>query len=278
MYDTNIILLIKFIFLGLLQGFTEPLPISSSGHLIIMRDLLGIHTSGLSFEIIVHFGSLIAIILIYSKDIKLLLNNSILFITKREKTHYYSFKFLMLLLLTTLITGIIGLSVDQFISESLAKPVYIGIALLITGFFIWKIRHLQGHKTENNITIKDAIIIGIAQSVALIPGISRSGATVIAAMFLGMKRATALRFSFLLFIPVSIGINLLSIKSIVNDPEINLYAIPYTVAFIAALIATYYALKWFIHLMKRGRLKIFSYYCFALGTVVIIFHVVNLYL
>lgn len=271
MYDMNIFILVKFILLGLLQGFTEPLPISSSGHLVIMRDLFKIHTSGLSFEIIVHFGSLIAIIIVYFQDIKLLLKNSCLFILKRDKTYYYSFKFLMLLLITTLITGIIGLSIEQFVSESLAKPLFIGIAFLITSFFIWKIRHFQGHKSEVDITIKDAIIIGLAQSVALIPGISRSGATIIAAMFLGMKRITALRFSFLLFIPVSIGINILSLKSIISDPEINRYAIPYTVAFLAALIATFYALKWFIHVMEKGRLHIFSYYCFALGTIVILF-------
>lgn len=278
MYDMNIFILLKFIFLGLLQGFTEPLPISSSGHLVIMRDLLNIHTSGLSFEIIVHFGSLIAIILVYFKDIKLLLKNSLLFVLKRDQTYYYSFKFLMLLLITTLITGVIGLSIEQFVSETLAKSLFIGIAFLITSFFIWKIRHFQGHKSEVDITIKDAIIVGLAQSVALIPGISRSGATIIAAMFLGMKRITALRFSFLLFIPVSIGINILSLKSIINDPEINLYAIPYTVAFLAALIATFYALKWFIHVMEKGRLHIFSYYCFTLGTIVILFQLKHFFI
>lgn len=222
--------------------------------------------------------SLIAIILVYFKDIKLLLKNSLLFVLKRDQTYYYSFKFLILLLTTTLITGIIGISIEQFVSESLAKPLFIGIAFLITSFFIWKIRHFQGHKSEVDISIKDAIIIGLAQSVALIPGISRSGATIIAAMFLGMKRITALRFSFLLFIPVSIGINILSLKSIINDPEINLYAIPYTVAFLAALIATFYALKWFIHVMEKGRLHIFSYYCFALGTIVILFQLKHFFI
>lgn len=271
---TDLILLLKFIFLGFVQGVTEPIPISSSGHLVILRDMFHLDTPGLSFEIIVHFGSLIAIFIVYRNDLSRLLIDSCKFLLKREKTYYASFKFSIHLLLATLITGGIGLFLERFISEELTKPVFIAVSLIITGFFLWKIRHLHGEKTEKDITMKDAIIIGIAQSIALIPGISRSGATVVAAMLLGMKRVTALRFSFLLFIPVSIGINLLSIKDMIRDPEISVLAIPYTLAFITSIIATYFALKWFISIMVSGKLKYFAYYCFLLGAIILCYQLI----
>lgn len=267
--------LLKFIFLGFIQGFTEPIPISSSGHLIILKDMLGIETTGLSFEIIVHFGSLLAIIFVYKKDILDLIKESIHFILKRDQTYYPSFLFSLYLLISTAITGIIGLTVEHFISEQLTKPLYVGFAFIITSGFIWLIRNMHGNKSDKDITMKDAIIIGLAQATSLIPGISRSGATVVAAMLLGLKRVTALRFSFLLFIPVSIGINILSLQDLMSDPNINTLLIPYTLALITSLIATYYALRWFIRIMMTGRLKLFSYYCFTLGIIVIAYQLLK---
>lgn len=266
---TDLIVIIKFIFLGFVQGFSEPIPISSSGHSIIIKDILHVYTPALSFEIIVHIGSLIAICIVYRRDLKKLLKETIQFIMYKEKQYYSSFLFSIYLGIATLITGTIGLFLESFITEKLTKPLVVGICLLITGSFLWMIRYLDGNKSDKDITVKDAVLIGIAQSFALIPGISRSGATVVTALLLGMNRATALRFSFLLFIPVSIGISLFSISEIVQDRYFNVLIIPYTVAFIASLLATYFALKWFIQIMQRGNLKIFAYYCFLVGIFVI---------
>lgn len=267
----NVLYLLKFIFLGFVQGFTEPIPISSSGHVIIIRDLFNISTTGLSFEIIVNFGSLIAIIVVYRKDLITLIKESCLYLIRREQNYFNSFKLSLLLLLTTMITGILGLTIENFISDELTKPIYIGVCLLITAFFVWLIRNLDGEKAEQDITIKDAIIIGLAQTLALIPGISRSGATIVTALLLGLKRETALRFSFLLFIPVTVGINILSYDDILNDPLFATNFIPYLLAFITATITTYFALKWFINVMIKGRLIIFTYYCLIVGTAVIVY-------
>jgi len=272
---TILIYLLKFIFLGFVQGFTEPLPISSSGHLVILKDILGILTPGLSFEILVHFGSLIAIIVIYWKDLVLLGKESIYFLYKRDEKYYASFQFTFYLLLATLVTGVIGLTLEQFISEELTKPIFAGVALLITGFFICIIRNLHGQKADRDLSLKDAIIIGLAQACALIPGISRSGATIVAAMLLGMKRETALRFSFLLFIPVSVGINILSLEDIVRDEQFLSHIIPYSLAFLTSILATYYALKFFIHVMMKGKLIIFSMYCFIVGTAVVAYQIIG---
>lgn len=266
----DLYLLLKFIFLGFVQGFTEPIPVSSSGHVLIIKDLFGIYTPGLSFEIIVNFGSLIAIIAVYRKDLYVLCKETISYLFKQEHKYYISFTFTAYLILSTIITGVIGLTLENFISESLIKPIFIGISLLITAFFIWLIRNLHGTKQNKDITIKEAIIIGLAQSCALIPGISRSGATIVAAMLLGLKRETALRFSFLLYIPISIGINILSFKEIVNDTYFMTNIIPYTLAFMTAIIITYFSLKWFINIMIKGKLIIFSYYCIIVGGAVIV--------
>src|SRR5699024_2041495 len=136
---------------------------------------------------------------------------------------------------------------------------------------LWIIRNLQGRKNDGDLTFKDAIIVGLAQSVALIPGISRSGATIVAAMLLGMKQDTALRFSFLLYIPVSLGVTIISIGAIIKDRAFDTLMIPYILAFITSLIATYYALKWFINIVARGNLKYFAFYCFIVGSLVILF-------
>lgn len=268
----ELIYLLKFILLGFVQGFTEPLPVSSSGHIVIIKDLFNVFTPGLSFEILVHFGSLIAIIIIYRKDLLELISDSFNYLMSRDEQYKNSFLFSFYLLLATFITGVIGLAFEQYISEELTKPFFAGVALLVTGFFIWIIRNLHGQKADKDLSIKDAIIIGLAQSVALIPGISRSGATVVAAMLLGMKRETALRFSFLLFIPVSVGINILSFNDIITDEHFMPNLIPYTVAFLTSLLATYYALKVFIHVMIKGKLIIFSIYCFVVGTAVIFYY------
>ncbi|HLR74472.1 MAG TPA: undecaprenyl-diphosphate phosphatase [Virgibacillus sp.] len=268
---TKLILLLKYAFLGLVQGFTEPLPISSSGHIVLIRHLFSVNIEGLSFEIIVNFGSLIAVTLVYRHDILRLIKNSLSFVLIRDRTNQADFKFCVLLIIATIPTGIIGLLFEDFISKKLSTVTVVGMTLLITGLALWIIRNLTGHKQDQQITIKDALIVGLAQSIALIPGISRSGATIVAAMLTGMKRETALRFSFLLYLPVSFGVTILSVGDIVNDKQFNLLAIPYTIALLASIITTFYALRWFMNIMIKGHLKYFTYYCFAIGLLVILF-------
>lgn len=268
---TEIWLLIKYTFLGLVQGFTEPIPISSSGHLVILRELFGIEIEGLSFEILVNFGSLIAVLVIYRKDITRLIQNGLRYMTTKDIETKSDFQFILFLVIATIPTGIIGLLLEDYIKRKLSAVAVVGVTLLITGMALWIIRNLRGRKNDSEITVKDAIIVGLVQSVALVPGISRSGATIVAAMLVGMKTETALRFSFLLYIPVSLGITILSVGDILGDENISTLAIPYTLAFAASIIATYYSLRWFMNIMARGNLKYFSFYCFIVGILVILF-------
>lgn len=267
---TELGILIKYLFLGLVQGFTEPIPISSSGHLVIVQDLFGVKMENLSFEILVNFGSLIAVLMVYRKDILRLIQNGLSYVVSKNPKGKDDFNFIFYLIIATIPAGVIGILFEDQIGETFDTPKMIGITLIITGIALWIIRNLKGNKNDGALTIKDAIIVGLAQSVALIPGISRSGATIVAAMLIGMKQETALRFSFLLFIPISLGTLLLSIGDIISDEQFSTLWIPYVLAFLASIIATYFSLKWFMNIMARGNLKYFAFYCFIAGAIAFI--------
>jgi undecaprenyl-diphosphatase len=259
--------LLKYAFLGLLQGFTEPIPISSSGHLVIAQKVFGLEIKGLSFEILMNFASLLAVLLIYRNDLIRLTSHGVRYVVSRDKESKSEFMFIVYLIVATIPAAVLGLLFEDFIGEQLKGLKVVGATLIITGIALWLIRNLRGSKGESALNFKDALIVGLAQAVALIPGISRSGATIVAAMGLGMKQETALRFSFLLFIPVSVGSMILSI----GDLQFGDMLIPYIIAFLLSLTASYYSLKWFMNIMARGNLIYFSIYCFIVGALVLIF-------
>jgi undecaprenyl-diphosphatase len=267
----KILLLIKYTFLGIFQGFTEPIPISSSGHLALAEHIFGLTIKGMSFEVFVNFASLIAIILIYREDLLRLTKNGLSYIFTRTETAKNDFMFIVYLVIGTIPAAVIGLLFKDEIGEHLKSVKVIGITLIITGIALWLIRNLKGRKHDADLSFKDAIIVGIAQAVALIPGISRSGATIVAAMGLGMKQETALRFSFLLFIPVSVGSFVVEGADILKDPNFSVLWLPYLLAFIGSLIASYFSLKWFMGIMARGNLIYFSIYCIVAGAITFLF-------
>jgi undecaprenyl-diphosphatase len=263
--------ILKYLFLGLFQGFTEPIPISSSGHLVLAQYFLGLEIEGLSFELLVNFASLLAVLLVYREDLIRLTSNGIRYITRRDESAKSDFQFIVYLIIGTIPAAVIGILFGDFISEHLKSVQVLGITLFITGLALWMIRNMRGRKGDAGLTLKDALIIGLAQAVALIPGISRSGATIVAAMLRGTKQETALRFSFLLFIPVSVGGMILGASDLIQDPHLNELMLPYTVAFFGSLVASYFSLKWFQGIMERGNLKYFAVYCFIVGTLVLLF-------
>lgn len=260
--------LLKYLFLGLFQGITEPIPISSSGHLEIAEYFFGLKIEGMSFALLVNTASLFAVLLIYREDILKLIRNGLRFIATKEKSAEGDFRFIIYLIIGTIPAGVIGVLFEDFIDEHLASIKTVGITLLVTGLALWLIRNLRGRKNDADLSYRDAIIVGLAQAVALIPGISRSGATIVAAMALGMKQETALKFSFLLYIPVSVGGMILGFSDILHDENLASLALPYTIAFIASLIASYFSLKWFMNIMAKGNLKYFAIYCFIVGPLV----------
>lgn len=270
MAELDIIFIIKMIVIGLVQGFTEPIPVSSSGHVMVASEVLGLGEQGFTFAILTNTASLFAIMFIYRKDIARLIVNSLLYLKTKKADYKSDFLFVFFLVIGTIPAGVLGVLLSDFIAESVSMTT-IAIMLFVTGIALWFIRNLKGHKGESDLTIKDAFLVGLGQAVALTPGISRSGATIISSVAVGMKQETALRFSFLLYIPVSLGGVVLGLSDFLGDPNKSDLAIPYIATFIATLLMTYFAMKWFMGIMKSGKLIYFTYYCFVAGALLLIF-------
>ena len=263
---------IKYLILGIIQGFTEPIPISSSGHLIIFKSILNSGVlNDLNFEIILNFGSLIAIIIYFWNDIIQLIKDFFLYIKTKEKKYFHSFRYCILIIVGTIPAGIIGLLFKDTIEEILSNVKVVGVALLVTALFLFLIRNIKGEKEEKQITGIDALIIGLFQSIALLPGISRSGATIVGGMFRNLKRDVAFKFSFMLYIPISLATMLLGVKDIVETGIDKSLLLTYMIAMIASAIVTYFSTKWFNNILKRGKIIYFVIYCLIVGSLVIIF-------
>ncbi|TVY02025.1 undecaprenyl-diphosphate phosphatase [Cohnella terricola] len=262
---------LKYLFLGVVQGATEPIPVSSSGHLIIAQRLLGLEQNGLSFEILTNTASLIAICFIFRQEIGKLISGFVRFLLTRKAEYRSDFLFCLFIVVGTIPAVIVaGLFKDR-IEEIFSSVHTVSVGLLLTGCALWLIRNLRGRKQDGDLKFKDALLVGLAQAVALIPGISRSGATVITSIAVGMKQETALKFSFMLYIPISIGGLVLGASDIAHDPNRAELAIPYVIAFLTTLVVTYFSMRWFIGIMARGNLKYFAYYCFGAGILTLIF-------
>ena len=267
----NIIEIIKYIILGIIQGLTEPLPISSSGHVFILKELFNIGTTDLNFEIIVNFGSLLAILLIYKDDLIKLIKNFFLYFKEKTEETKNDFKYCWLIVLGSIPIGIIGLTCKDQIENALNKTYIVGIAFLITALFLFLVKNIKGKKNDNDLTIKDSIIIGLTQVIAVFPGISRSGSTLIGGLFRNLDRSTALKYSFMLYIPVSVGTTILGCKDLLEMGNIHDIILPYGLGFIASFVVSYFTLRWFMGAVKKGNLKYFSIYCLILGLLILIF-------
>ncbi len=191
---------IQIFFLSLIQGFTEFLPISSSAHLILVPNLLGWDDQGLAFDVALHVGSLLAVLYYFKSEIITIIKDILSSIKLRKNIGESMLGWAVLV--GTIPVGLAGLSFNDFISDNLRSPLVIASTTIIFGLALFFSDRKVGLKSESSITLKTSVLIGIAQAVALIPGTSRSGITITAALFLGFSRVASARFSFLLSIPV----------------------------------------------------------------------------
>lgn len=261
-----------YLILGIVQGFTEPIPVSSSGHLVIFQHLFSLDAlDDLNFSIFANFGSLIAIVVIFWDDIISIVKDFFAYIKTKEKKCYHNFRYALFIIFATIPAGIAGLLFNDIVEKYMSNVKYIGAALLVTALFLFIIRKLKGHKSENKMTMADALKIGLFQMVALLPGISRSGATIVGGMFCGLTREAAFKFSFMLYIPISLATMLLGVKDVVETGVSASLMCCYLVGMLAAFIVTYYATKWFRNIMLNGKLIYFVYYCIVAGLLVLLF-------
>ena len=261
--------IIKYIILGIIQGFTEPIPVSSSGHLLIFKSLFNMDVLyDLNFEIIVNFGSLIAIIFIYKKEIIELLNGVLNYIKTKNKKYKSHFDYFIYIIIATIPIGILGFLFKNFI-EGFSSIKAVGISLLVTAGLLYLISRINGRRSEKDITFKDALYIGLFQIFALIPGISRSGITLTAGMFRDLKKDVALKYSFMLYIPVSLATMILGVKDFVKSSTFSSLWFPYLLGLVASTIVTYFTFKWFRNILLKDKLKYFVVYCIIVGLLAI---------
>ncbi|MEZ7838046.1 MAG: undecaprenyl-diphosphate phosphatase [Flavobacteriales bacterium] len=256
--------IIEAVILGIVQGLTEFLPVSSSGHLEIAKELLSVaeQEQNLLMTIVLHAATALSTIIIFRKDITIIIAG--LFQFKWNEEAQFSVK----IILSMIPAAIVGLFFEDEI-ESLfgGQIVLVGSMLLLTGLLLFLAD--KAKKTDKKVSILNSILIGIAQAIAILPGISRSGATICTSVLLGVDREKAARFSFLMVVPLILGKmakDMLSGDLATESTNI----LPLIFGFIAAFITGLVACKWMIRLVKKSQLKYFAYYCFAVGIISIV--------
>lgn len=257
---------LEALILGLLQGLTEFLPVSSSGHLELGGALFGLEDPHdfFTFNIIVHGATFMSVVVVFRRDIWSLITNFFRFQWNAEM------KFTLLLLVSAVPTAIVGLLFEEQIESIFeGRVVFVGFMLLITATLLFLTRFAP--KNNKDVTLKSALLIGVAQTLAILPGISRSGATISTALFFGIERGKAIRFSFLMVLIPIFGANflkLLKMSEASNGASMDI--MPMIIGAITAFVAGVIACKWMLQIVRRGKIEYFSIYCVAAGLAAII--------
>ncbi|MBF8437338.1 undecaprenyl-diphosphatase UppP [Halanaerobiaceae bacterium Z-7014] len=250
--------LLNVIILGIIQGITEFIPISSSGHLVIFQHFMEVD-GGITLNVFLHFGSLLAVAYVFREEI-------IGIITLKEKYRRLTY----FIIVGSIPAGVIGILFEDFFEEVFSTLTVVGFALLVTGSLLWLSDKVNTRERPlENMKWGDAIFVGIAQALAIFPGISRSGSTIVGGLFKGLNRELAARFSFLLAMPVIGGATLLQARNIFSIGLDGITAVELTAGTIASTIASFFAIKVLLILIRKEKLSIFAYYCWVLGLTII---------
>jgi undecaprenyl-diphosphatase len=254
--------------LGVLQGITEFLPISSSGHLVLGQELLQLNSNkGITFEIVVHFGSLMSIVLYYRSDlIRLiqefwsLLTNPPLLIRLRDWS--IDQRMILYIIISMIPAFLVGIFLKSHIERAFESPVWVSSMLIITGLILFSTKFIK--KNTLRLNFSHALWIGVAQAIAILPGISRSGSTIAMAQHLGLSRDESARFSFLMVIPVIAGAMLLEIVELAQT-DMHFEVMPLMVGFLSSAVSGFFALVLLIKVIKRFGIHWFAIYCWSIG-------------
>lgn len=266
---------LQAIILGIFQGITEFLPISSSGHLVILQKFFGIKEGNLFFTEMLHFGTLISIFIVYFNDIIKIIAEFFKMLgqgiknKKIKVTNIYQ-KMAILIILGSIPTAIIGLGFKDTFEKLYNSILAISIAFLITGLILWFVdKKSRGNKDIKDMNFIDSILIGIFQGAAIAPGISRSGSTIAGGLFRGLNRKLATEFSFLLALPATFGAGLLGIKEVMDTGSQAQFSAPLAVGVIVSTIVGVISIKILIKLLENEKLYYFSYYLWTLGIILL---------
>lgn len=256
--------ILNAIILGIIQGLTEFLPVSSSGHLEIAKAILGeekIGKESMLMTVVLHFATAVSTIVVFRKDLIEIFKGLIKI--KNNHSFQFSIKIIFSMLPATLIGVFFNTEIEQLFKGNLTV---VGGMLILTSLLLFLAD--KAKSSAKNVGIKDSILIGCAQAIAIIPGISRSGATISTSVMLGIDKEKSARFSFLMVVPLIFG----KMAKDLFSEEITIIIPNFTylfVGFLAAFFTGIFACKWMIKIVKNSQLKYFSYYCFAIGAIVI---------
>lgn len=245
------------VFLGLVQGLTEFLPISSSGHLVLFQKLFGIEQGALTFDVWVHFGTLLAVVVVFWRDLVEIMRAPFGRLSR-------------LILAGAIPTAIIGLSLQDTFEKIFSSGATLGVEFIITGLILWWAEVLPtGHKDMRQTGYWDAVLIGTLQGAAILPAISRSGLTIAGGLFRGLSREWAARYSFLISIPVIFGATLLEARKLIKETGTLAITSTDLVGVVVAAASGYLAIKFMLALIVHRSLRVFSIYVFMVGGLII---------
>jgi len=267
--------ILQSIILGIIQGLTEFLPISSSAHLVLTPYLLGWKIpadEAFIFDVLVQVASLVAVIIYFWHDLITIVRAWLTGILQRKPFADPQARLGWFLILATIPAGLAGLLVKNLIEKAFASAVTTALFLFVTAGILTAAEYFSRQRREvEQMTWKDALWIGLAQVVAIFPGISRSGATISGGMACGLKRPAAARFAFLLSIPIMLAAGLLASLDMVKIPEFMSMLPVFIPGMMASAIVSYFAIRWLLKYLTQRPLYIFALYCAMLGSVVLVF-------
>ena len=257
---------LQALILGIIQGFTEYLPVSSSGHLTIFGTLFGLSgEENLSFAIAVHAATVLSTIVVLWKDIWEILKGIFKFQWNKETKYFTK------IILSMIPVGLVGFFLKDYVKDIFGSGLFIvGCMLLLTASLLF-FSYYYRPKQKENISFKDALIIGISQAIAVLPGLSRSGTTISTGLLLGIKKEDVAKFSFLMVLIPILGEAFLDLMKGDFSGSTGISGFSLLIGFIAAFISGVIACKWMLNLVKKGKLVYFAYYCVAVGLIVIIY-------
>ena len=261
---------------GLVQGLTEFLPVSSSGHLVLVQALFGgdVETNYMLFNVLLHFGTLLSVVVAFWKDIKELFVEFFGWIRDGFKINGHPYRRFIVMLLITLIPMFIILPVESKLEAAFSSPLLVGLLLMVTAVLLFLSEKApKKHKTEQNATWLDALIVGIGQMFAVLPGLSRSGTTICTGLFCGFSREFAVRFAFIMSLPVVLGANLLELIDVVKDPAAATAGTPlacYLVGIVVSMVSGLLAIRLVKFITNRGNFRPFVVYCTLVGTIAVV--------
>lgn len=259
--------LIQAIILGVVQGLTEFLPVSSSGHLLLGQYFLGLDQDrfGLSFDVALHLGTLVAVVSFFRRDL-VRMALALLRSFRRRDLADQDQRMAYLVIASTVPAALIGYLLEDFFASAVRSPWVVVFNLAAVGvlFIVAEAVGTQSRQASK-MTIREAVGIGIAQAAALIPGVSRSGATMTLGLFLGLRREEAARFSFLMSVPIIAGAGGLQLGEVVTEGMSLFDALLFAVGFVSSAVVGYLAIRFFINYIANHSLRAFAYYRFALA-------------